>query len=119
MRGGSQAYAGEVQVRVYGGARPGVRGGLPLGYYESALRDSVDTWTTAATDVFLFEHGGTFVVRMPGGQSGSRHVLAESTREDMARMIADGSTLRHTDTASDGPGGRGRRRQPRLRQEEP
>jgi hypothetical protein len=50
-------------------------------------------------DVFFFEQDGAFVVRLLlGGQGGSRHVLAEFTREDIAEMVARGPTLRHQDT---------------------
>ena len=40
-------------------------------------------------DVFFFEQDGAFVVRLlMGGQPGSRHTLAEFTREDIAEMVA-------------------------------
>ena len=32
------------------------------------------------------------------GQAGSRHELAEFTREDIADMVARGPSLRHTET---------------------
>lgn len=46
-------------------------------------------------DVFFFEQDGAFVVRLHhASQTGSRHALAEFTRDDIARLIAQGSTLR-------------------------
>jgi hypothetical protein len=72
------------------------------GYYESAFRvlgRYMDE--QRPRDVFFFEQDGAFVVRLLlGGQSGSRHVLAEFTREDIAEMIARGPGLRHHDPAS-------------------
>ena len=46
-------------------------------------------------DTFFFEQDGAFVVRllMPS-PTGSRHVLAEFTREDIDAMIAQGPALR-------------------------
>jgi hypothetical protein len=50
-------------------------------------------------DVFFFEQDGAFVVRMLlGGQAGSRHELAEFTREDIAQLVAAGPTLRQPET---------------------
>ncbi|MGP1675026.1 MAG: hypothetical protein ACTS8Z_07430, partial [Candidatus Limnocylindrales bacterium] len=47
-------------------------------------------------DVFFFEQDGAFVVRlMVSGQAGSRHELAEFTRDDIAGMVASGPALRH------------------------
>jgi hypothetical protein len=67
------------------------------GYYESAFRvlgRYMDE--QRPRDVFLFEQDGAFVVRLlQGGQSGSRHTLAEFTREDIAELIARGPALRH------------------------
>ena len=52
-------------------------------------------------DVFFFEQDGAFVVRLlMSGQAGSRHVLAEFTREDIAEMIARGPALRHKEAAT-------------------
>jgi hypothetical protein len=49
-------------------------------------------------DVFFFEQDGAFVVRLlMGGQTGSKHVLAEFTREDIAEMVARGPNLRTPD----------------------
>ncbi len=46
-------------------------------------------------DTFFFEQDGAFVVRllMPS-PTGSRHVLAEFTREDIDAMVAQGPNLR-------------------------
>lgn len=67
------------------------------GYYESAFRvlgRYMDE--QRPRDVFLFEQDGAFVVRLLlGGQAGSRHTLAEFTREDIAEMIARGPGLRY------------------------
>ena len=46
-------------------------------------------------DVFFFEQGGAFVVRiLLATQTGKHHELAEFTREDIDRLIAAGPTLR-------------------------
>jgi hypothetical protein len=77
---------------------PAPAAGAPnAGYYESAFRvlgRYLDE--QRPRDVFLFEQDGAFVVRLlQGGQSGSRHTLAEFTREDITEMIARGPALRH------------------------
>jgi hypothetical protein len=52
-------------------------------------------------DVFFFEQAGAFVVRLlMAGQAGSRHVLAEFTREDINEMISRGPALRHQEAAT-------------------
>jgi hypothetical protein len=52
-------------------------------------------------DVFFFEQEGAFVVRLlMAGQAGSKHVLAEFTRDDIAEMIARGPALRHKEAAT-------------------
>jgi len=66
------------------------------GYYEKAFRvlgRYMDE--QKPRDTFFFEQDGAFVVRllMPS-PTGSRHVLAEFTREDIDAMIAQGPTLR-------------------------
>jgi uncharacterized protein YfaT (DUF1175 family) len=54
-------------------------------------------------DVFFFEQGGAFVLRLlMSGQAGSRHELAEFTREDITDMVARGPSLRHTETITPG-----------------
>jgi hypothetical protein len=51
-------------------------------------------------DVFFFEQDGAFVVRLlMGGQTGSKHVLAEFTKEDIAEMVARGPALRTPEPA--------------------
>ncbi|MGH2467694.1 MAG: hypothetical protein ACRDGL_08190 [Candidatus Limnocylindrales bacterium] len=46
-------------------------------------------------DVFFFEQGGAFVVRLLlATQSATHHELAEFTREDIERMIAEAPALR-------------------------
>ncbi len=51
-------------------------------------------------DVFFFEQDGAFVVRLlMATQAGSRHVLAEFTRDDIAAMVAAGPRFRDAGTA--------------------
>jgi hypothetical protein len=46
-------------------------------------------------DIFFFEQEGAFVLRLhQTTQAGSRHVLAEFTREDIASLVSQGPTLR-------------------------
>lgn len=46
-------------------------------------------------DVFFFEQGGAFVLRLlVATQAGTHHELAEFTREDVERMIAEAPALR-------------------------
>jgi hypothetical protein len=53
-------------------------------------------------DVFFFEQGGAFVVRvLMGGQAGSHHELIEFTREDVDELVANGPTLRHVETKAE------------------
>ena len=72
----------------------------PAGYYESAFRvlgRYMDE--QKPRDVFFFEQDGAFVVRLlMGGQAGSKHVLAEFTREDITEMVARGPSHRAKDT---------------------
>jgi hypothetical protein len=52
-------------------------------------------------DVFFFEQDGAFVLRLlMSGQAGSRHELAEFTRDDIADMIARGPSLRHSEATT-------------------
>jgi hypothetical protein len=71
------------------------------GYYETAFRvlgRYVDE--QKPRDVFFFEQDGAFVLRLLlGGQAGSRHELAEFTREDITQMVARGPNLRHPVTS--------------------
>jgi hypothetical protein len=71
------------------------------GYYETAFRvlgRYMDE--QKPKDVFFFEQDGAFVVRLlMGGQAGSKHTLAEFTRDDIAEMVARGPSLRASDAA--------------------
>jgi len=73
----------------------------PAGHYESAFRvlgRYMDE--QKPRDVFFFEQEGAFVVRLlMGGQAGSRHVLAEFTRDDITEMVSRGPALRHQEAA--------------------
>ena len=75
--------------------------GHQAAYYETAFRvlgRYVDE--QKPRDVFFFEQDGAFVLRLLlGGQAGSRHELAEFTREDIAQMVARGPNLRHPVTS--------------------
>ena len=70
------------------------------GHYESAFRvlgRYMDE--QKPRDTFFFEQDGAFVVRLlMGGQAGSKHVLAEFTRDDIAEMISRGPALRAPET---------------------
>jgi len=78
----------------------------PAGHYEAAFRvlgRYMDE--QKPRDVFFFEQEGAFVVRLlMGGQAGSRHILAEFTREDIVEMINRGPALRHKEAAKPAPG---------------
>jgi hypothetical protein len=72
------------------------------GFYETAFRvlgRFIDQ--QKPKDVFFFEQGGAFVVRllMPGA-TGSHHELSEFTQEDIAQMVTSGPSLRHPITPS-------------------
>jgi len=71
----------------------------PGGYYESAFRVIGRYMDDQKPhDVFFFEQEGAFVLRLlMSGQAGSRHELAEFTRDDITDMVARGPSLRHTD----------------------
>ena len=68
------------------------------GHYETAFRvlgRYMDE--QQPKDVFFFEQGGAFVVRiLKSGQAGSHHELAEFTREDIVELVARGPELRHS-----------------------
>jgi hypothetical protein len=68
----------------------------PAGHYEQAFRvlgRYMDE--QKPRDVFFFEQDGAFVLRLlMGGQAGSRHSLAEFTKEDIDEMIRRGPALR-------------------------
>jgi hypothetical protein len=81
-------------------ARRGRQNPMPnhdAGYYETAFRvlgRYMDD--QKPRDVFFFEQDGAFVVRLLlSGQTGSRHQLAEFTREDIQQMVAKGPSLRN------------------------
>ena len=67
------------------------------GYYEKAFRvlgRYMDE--QRPRDVFFFEQEGAFVVRLlMASQTGSRHVLAEFTKDDIEAMVAHGPSLRN------------------------
>jgi hypothetical protein len=71
------------------------------GYYETAFRvlgRYIDE--QKPRDVFFFEQDGAIVLRLLlGSQAGSRHELAEFTREDITQMVARGPNLRHPVTS--------------------
>ena len=71
-----------------------------LGHYEAAFR-VIGRYMDdqKPRDVFFFEQDGAFVLRLlMSGQTGSRHELAEFTRDDIVDMVARGPSLRHTET---------------------
>jgi hypothetical protein len=73
------------------------------GYYETAFR-VLGRYMDAQKprDVFFFEQEGAFVVRLLlSGQAGSKHQLAEFTRDDIESMVSTGPRLRHPITAPD------------------
>ena len=76
--------------------QPGPEPQRDAGFYETALRvigHYMDE--QKPRDVFFFEQDGAFVVRLfLGGQSGSRHELAEFTRDDIAQLVTNGPSLR-------------------------
>jgi hypothetical protein len=46
-------------------------------------------------DIFFFEQDGAFVLRLlMGTQTGSRHAIAEFTREDIESMVSTGPDFR-------------------------
>ena len=69
------------------------------GYYETAFRvlgRYMDE--QKPKDVFFFEQGGAFVVRLlMAGQQGSHHELSEFTKDDIDALVARGPALRHPD----------------------
>ena len=88
-------------------ARRGSRMPIPAvapGYYEQALRVIGKYMDEQKPhDVFFFEQDGSFVVRlMMSTPTGSRHVLFEFPREDIAKMIADAPRRRQREVAKPG-----------------
>jgi hypothetical protein len=73
-----------------------------VGFYEKAFRvlgSYMDS--QKPKDVFFFEQDGAFVVRLlTAGHAGSRHVLAEFTKEDIDDLVSRGPSLRTHDTTS-------------------
>ncbi len=82
------------------GARRGSGASVPAaGHYETAFR-VIGRYMDdqKPRDVFFFEQEGAFVLRLlMSGQAGSRHVLAEFTRDDIADLVARGPSLRHAE----------------------
>jgi hypothetical protein len=78
--------------------------GIHAGPHESALR-VIGRWIDEEKprDVFLFEQGGAYVVRLQiGGQGGTHHhELAEFTREDIDGLVAQGPSLRGKPASGD------------------
>jgi hypothetical protein len=70
------------------------------GFYETAFRvlgRYMDE--QKPRDVFFFEQDGAFVVRLHVAHAaGSKHELAEFTREDIAQLVASGPGHRHETT---------------------
>lgn len=69
------------------------------GYYETAFRvlgRFMDE--QKPRDVFFFEQGGAFVVRLlMSGAAGSHHELSEFTKDDIDRLVAQGPALRYVE----------------------
>jgi len=66
------------------------------GHYEKALR-VIGRWMDGQKprDIFFFEQDGAFVLRLlQASQTGSQHMLAEFTRDDIDRLVAEGPALR-------------------------
>src|SRR5215208_343570 len=82
--------------------RPGPEPEKEAGYYERAFRVLGRYMDEQKPhDVFFFEQDGAFVVRLlMASQAGSKHVLAEFTREDIAEMVSRGPALRHKEAAT-------------------
>ena len=80
--------------------QPAVTWGQP-GYYEQAFR--VDE--QKPRDIFFFEQEGAFVLRLlMGTQTGSRHVIAEFTRDEVEALIAQAPDMRGEKAAKPQPG---------------
>ena len=76
--------------------KPGPEPHRDAGFYETALR-VIGRYMDEQKprDVFFFEQDGAFVVRLLlGGQAGSKHELAEFTRDDIIQLVAAGPRLR-------------------------
>jgi hypothetical protein len=82
----------EAAARRASGVEASDKGGM----YERALR-VIGHWmdTQHPKDVFLFEQGGSYVIRLQvAGQSGSHHELAEFTSDDVEQLVTSGPALR-------------------------
>jgi hypothetical protein len=67
------------------------------GHYEKALR-VIGRWLDdqKPRDIFFFEQEGAFVLRLlTSGHGASQHMLAEFTRDDIDRLVAEGPGLRN------------------------
>ena len=68
----------------------------PAGPYERAFRvigRYIDE--QRPKDIFFFEQDGAFVLRLHhAGQAGSKHALAEFTRDDVASLVSQGPSMR-------------------------
>jgi hypothetical protein len=79
--------------------RPGPEPERDAGYYERAFR-VIGRYMDEQNprDVFFFEQDGAFVVRLlMSHQAGSRHVLAEFTKDDITEMVNRGPLHRKPD----------------------
>jgi hypothetical protein len=92
-----------------GHSRRGTDGSTPewqrSGYYEKALR-VIGRYLDERRprDIFFFEQGGAFVVRVyVGSPAGGAHELIEFTREDIAELVAKGPAYRAPEDGA-GPG---------------
>lgn len=77
----------------------GVSAASAGGHYETAFR-VIGRYMDEQKprDVFFFEQDGAFVLRLlMGGQQGSKHELAEFTRDDIDELVARGPGLRRPD----------------------
>jgi len=66
------------------------------GYYEKSFR-VLGRWIDGERphDIFFFEQGGAFVVRLHKvGAAGTNHVLAEFTKDDIETLISQAPQLR-------------------------
>ena len=81
--------------------------GAAAGFYEKALRvigRYIDQ--QKPRDVFFFEQGGNFVLRLlVGARSGTRHTLVEFTRDELEAMIQQGPGWRGAPAPRAGMGG--------------
>ncbi len=87
------AFMDEAVARRGSGPQPELP---PLGRYEHSLR-AIGKYLDEQRpkDIFFFEQDGAFVVRLHQAQQmGSKHTLAEFTRDDLEALIARGPTFR-------------------------